>query len=59
MGIRLTDNEWDALLSAAALYEAEPANFEQDRSDARLEAIRSAIRKMQARNARRERRRQP
>lgn len=44
---RLTEKEWDVLLDAANAYEAEPANFEEDPDDKRLEALRSAIRKMQ------------
>jgi hypothetical protein len=47
---RLTGKEWDVLLSAANAYEAEPANFEDDPDDKRLEALRSAIAKMQQRN---------
>jgi hypothetical protein len=43
---RLTKREWDVLLDAALAYEAEPANYEEDSNDARLEALRNAIRKM-------------
>jgi len=42
----LTTDEWQVLLDAANLYEAEPANFESDRSDRRLKALRSAINKI-------------
>jgi len=44
---RLTTKERDVLLDAANAYEVEPANFEEDRDDKRLEALRSAIRKLQ------------
>jgi len=43
---RLTAAECDVLLDAAIAYEAEPANFEEDRDDKRLEALRRAIRKL-------------
>lgn len=45
---RLTEKEWDVLLDAANAYEAEPANFEEDPDDKRLESLRSAIRKIKA-----------
>lgn len=43
---RLTAREYDVLLEAANAYEAEPANFEDDSDDKRLEALRSAIDKL-------------
>ena len=46
---RLTAKEWAVLLDAANAYEAEPANFEEDADDSRLEALHSAIRKIQNR----------
>lgn len=42
----MTKREWGVLLDAANAYEAEPANFEDDPDDKRLEALRSAITKM-------------
>lgn len=42
----LTKTERDVLLEAANAYEAEPANFEEDRDDRRLDALRRAIRKL-------------
>jgi hypothetical protein len=44
---RLTAAEWDVLLDAANAYEAEPANFENDPDDKRLDALHSAIEKLQ------------
>lgn len=43
---RLTDEEYDMLLTAANAYEAEPANFEDDPDDRRLRTLRSAIEKL-------------
>jgi hypothetical protein len=45
---RLTAAEWDVLLDAANAYEVEPANFENDADDKRLNALRRAIEKLQA-----------
>lgn len=43
---RLTKTEFAVLLDAATIYETEPANFEEDPDDKRLEAIRSAMDKL-------------
>lgn len=46
---RLTEEEWNVLLDAANAYEVEPANFENDPDESRLEALRNAITKIQNR----------
>jgi hypothetical protein len=49
---RLSAKEWDVILDAANSYEAEPANFEEDPDDKRIEALRSAIAKIEQRRNR-------
>jgi hypothetical protein len=45
---RLTKSEYRVLLTAANLYEAEPANFEDDKNDTRHKTLLRAIEKLHA-----------
>ncbi len=53
MRLVLTETEWEVLLDAANSFEAEPANFEDDRSDIRLRSLRNVIARLLERGGRR------